>query len=362
MMSRRYSYPSGDKKLKAEEEMKKINNARDLLKKHFAQGHKNSSPCDCRPGTKSTPPPPPPPHNDKAEEEAARKRSTERAAEAERARKAAEATAAAERERRAAQDRAQSDRAAAKDAVEQQKISDDEALRWRVSIGIIAAWVLVSLFSIATLGLEHVWHNIATSIEQMFAKHDDPKPKLQNDSTNDTSTYQQPKAPPDNSAMPPPQDVVTDQISEQAERDQEAQKQKTLDILKYQNDVDRAQKVIDHCTQQIAELDAQIANPDIAISEKMKLTDFQNQQRNYLSQAQLDMNTAQKMLAELTGKPAPLPIEVAPHVIPQSSVIDHQALGRPADAIIKPNRVNNTAPSDPPQPARIRDFSNLLKH
>ncbi|MFX5321163.1 hypothetical protein ABTD29_20125, partial [Acinetobacter baumannii] len=79
--------------------------------------------------------------------------------------KAAEATAAAERERRAAQDRAQSDRAAAKDAVEQQKISDDEALRWRVSIGIIAAWVLVSLFSIATLGLEHVWHNIATSIE-----------------------------------------------------------------------------------------------------------------------------------------------------------------------------------------------------
>lgn len=351
-------YPSGDKKLKAEEEMKKINNARDVLKKHFAQGHKNTGPCDCRPGTKS----PPPPQNNKAEEEAARRRNAERAAEAERARKAAETAAAAERARQAAQDRAESDRAAAvKDAVEQQRASQDEALRWRVSIGIVAAWILVSLFSIVSLGVEHVWHNIATSVEQMFAKHDDPKPDLQTNQTTNTSTYQQPQAPPDNSAMPPPEDPVLDQISEQAKRDQEAQTQKTYDILKYQNDVDRAQKVIDHCTQQIAEFETQIANPSIGVSEKMKLVDMQNQQRKYLSQAQMDMNTAQKMLAELTGKPAPIPIPVAPHVIPQPSVIDQQDLRRQADAFLHPNKSSTPPPFTPNQSTQVRNFSDLLK-
>ncbi|MDR3613049.1 MAG: J domain-containing protein [Candidatus Obscuribacterales bacterium] len=357
-------YPSGDKKLKAEEEMKKINNARDVLKKHFAQGHKNSGPCDCRPGTKSSPPPPPPPppHNDKAEEEAARRRNAERAAEAERARKAAEAAAAAERERKAAKDRAEAERAATvKDAVEQQRASEDEALRWRVSIGIIAAWILVSLFSIVSLGVEHVWHNIATSVEQMFAKHDDPKPDLQTNQTINTSTYQQPQAPPENSAMPPPEDPVLDQISEQAKRDQEAQRQKTYDILKYQNDVDRDQKVIDRYTQQIAESEIQIANRSIGVSEKMKLVDMQNQQRNYLSKAQMDMNTAQKMLAELTGKPAPLPIPVEPHVVPQPAVIDQQDLRRRADAFINSNKPSTPPPFTPTQSTQVRNFSDLLK-
>jgi len=41
-------YPVGKKRQKAEEKMKKINNARDLLKKHFSESHKATGYCACR--------------------------------------------------------------------------------------------------------------------------------------------------------------------------------------------------------------------------------------------------------------------------------------------------------------------------
>ncbi|MGI0135400.1 MAG: J domain-containing protein, partial [Candidatus Micrarchaeaceae archaeon] len=42
-------FPTEDGKKDAEEELKKINNAKDDLKNHFENNHKASGPCACKP-------------------------------------------------------------------------------------------------------------------------------------------------------------------------------------------------------------------------------------------------------------------------------------------------------------------------
>lgn len=166
---------NADAKRDAEEELKRINNNYEKLRKHFESEHRSGPSCRCQPAAAG-----PPPHNahqssnqnansqsgahaDRKwqEEQAARKRAEEQqrqAAEAEAARKAPEearqrdqerqrkeaAEAAARRAAEAAQ-RAQEKQRAAEEAVKSESTRKEEVLRWKCSrligvafIGLIA--------------------------------------------------------------------------------------------------------------------------------------------------------------------------------------------------------------------------------
>ncbi|MBL0184922.1 MAG: J domain-containing protein [Candidatus Obscuribacter sp.] len=148
---------NADAKREAEEELKKINNMFEKLKKHFETEHTSGPGCRCKPAAAG--PPPNNPHNasggqkantkpgateadkKRQEEEAARKRTAERerqTAEAEAARRAAEAA-----------QRAKEKHKAAEDAIKSESSRKEEMLRWKCAaaigltfIGLIAyCWV-----------------------------------------------------------------------------------------------------------------------------------------------------------------------------------------------------------------------------
>lgn len=137
---------SADAKREAEEELKKINNTFEKLKKHFESEHKSGPSCRCQPAAAG--PPPNNSHNTNAtqkndpkassgpteterkrqEEEATRKRTEQRqrqAAEAEAAQRAAEAT-----------QRAQQKHQATDDAIKCESERREEALRWKCSLAV----------------------------------------------------------------------------------------------------------------------------------------------------------------------------------------------------------------------------------
>lgn len=137
---------NADAKREAEEELKKINNMFEKLKKHFESDHKSGPGCRCQPAAAG-----PPPNNTqnsgsnqkagpktssgpteadrkRREEEATRKRTQERqrqAAEAEAAQRAAEAAR-----------RAQQKQQAAEDAIKSEAQRKEELLRWKCAVAV----------------------------------------------------------------------------------------------------------------------------------------------------------------------------------------------------------------------------------
>ncbi len=137
---------SADAKLEAEEELKKINNMFEKLKKHFENEHTSGPGCRCKPAAAG--PPPNNSHNSagnqktgpkpssgpteaekKRQEEAATRKRTE-----ERQRQAAE-TEAAQRAAEAAQ-RAQQKQQAADDAIKSEAERKEEVLRWKCTLAV----------------------------------------------------------------------------------------------------------------------------------------------------------------------------------------------------------------------------------
>lgn len=137
---------SADAKREAEEELKKINNMFEKLKKHFESEHTSGPSCRCKPAAAG-----PPPNNShsaagnqktgpkpssgpteaerkRQEEEATRKRTEERqrqAAEAEASQQAAEAA-----------QRAQQKHQAAEDAIKSEPKRREEVLRWKCALAV----------------------------------------------------------------------------------------------------------------------------------------------------------------------------------------------------------------------------------
>jgi hypothetical protein len=172
-------FPTEDGKAYADEELKKINNSRDVLKKHFATDHSENSQCACKPrpgnasqgsGRAGTGHGPGPgkrrttQETNAAEEAEAKRRNAERARATEEARQKAAAEAAA----RAAQQAAPS---SAGNLVEQIKSANDEALRWRLTLCIGAAWLALSLFGCVGMGVKHWWHDTSFKLQNMFPAH-----------------------------------------------------------------------------------------------------------------------------------------------------------------------------------------------
>ncbi len=292
-------FPSEHGKKDAEEELKKINDAKDKLSKHFASEHKATGPCACNPtgakpkqqersGTGQGPGPGKrrTTQENSYEEAEARRRNEERAkrnAEQD-AEKAKQAAAAAETAKA---------QAAVKTAVDQSRQIDDERLRWKISIGIIVAWIALNFFGFASMSAKSMWKDFSWKWER---DHPSPPAPSQtttqpvNDYTSSDSAWQQQQ-----------------QEAAQKRRDEDAEKLKQQKIYEAKMSIDRYQKVIEHCTGEISKIDLQLADPNVSDYEKRRSLSFQNQQRQYLSEAQENLKMAQQDLANLTGVAAPPP-------------------------------------------------------
>lgn len=142
---------SADAKREAEEELKKINNYFEKLKKHFESEHKSGPGCRCQPAAASPPPNSSQNKNSnqnnnsssssgsseaerkRQEEEATRKRTAERErkeAEEEAARRAAQATQSAQQKQQAADE-----------AIKSEAIRNEEQVRWKCTLVIAITFV-----------------------------------------------------------------------------------------------------------------------------------------------------------------------------------------------------------------------------
>lgn len=296
-------FPKAEAKAEAEEEMKKINNARDDLKKHFASNHKATGYCACRPGAATDKPraragtgQAPGPgkrrttQENNTEEAEARRRNDERA------RRAAEDEAAAKAKQAAANAQRATSEQSAQSALEQTKLAADEKLRWKISIGIIVAWVCLNAFGAFSMNAKSWWHDFSWKWERDHA----PTPPAQinpQTSTPDTvSPYNKFPGGGQNTWQ-------QQQDADQKRRDEQAESQKKQDIYNTRAAIDRYQKTIVHCTSEIAKVDAQLADPSVSDYEKRKSSSFADAQRGYLAEAQGNLAEAQKRFTELTGRP-----------------------------------------------------------
>lgn len=164
-------FPTEEGKKDAEEELKKINNAKDDLKNHFEKNHKASGSCACKsspgsstqgsnqgsarsgqgpgPGKRKTT------QETNREEEEAQRRSRAREA------KAAAEAAEKERQRQEAASAAAAQKQTAQQAAEQTKLLEDERLRWKVTLCIGAAWLGLSLFGWIGTSIKAWWHDVS---------------------------------------------------------------------------------------------------------------------------------------------------------------------------------------------------------
>jgi len=165
-------FPTADGKKSADEELKKINDARDRLKAHFAKEHKTSGQCACNPGggtsqagqnsarTGTSQGPGPgkrrTAQESDTEETEAKRRSSERAS------KAAEQDAA---QTAAAFDTTATQRSSS-DAIEQSKLIEDERLRWKAALCLGAVWLGLSAFGFMGTGIKAWWHDVSWKWQQ----------------------------------------------------------------------------------------------------------------------------------------------------------------------------------------------------
>jgi curved DNA-binding protein CbpA len=189
-------FPTSDGKLEAEEELKQINNARDVLKKHFEQDHSESPSCACRQTanasqseTRTGPSPGPGPGKRKTTQETNREE-----ADAERRTREREAAAAAEaaekeRQRKAAED-LHAQELTEKQIQEQLKAREDERLRWKLSACIGAAWIALSLFGWMGTSLKAWWHDFSWKWERDHAPQQSTQPTPAPSSNNYVPPYQ----------------------------------------------------------------------------------------------------------------------------------------------------------------------------
>lgn len=179
-------FPNEDGKRDAEEELKKINNAKDLLWKHFESPSHTATGCDCQqavgansqqssgdpqpgPQAKTHHGPGPGPQRKTTAEEEAIRRDQQRKAKA----------AAEEAARQAAQQSGQQNHKAFEDAAKQQGSFDEERLRWKIALieGII--FVGLSVLGLIAIPIADSIRSAASTINNQTViaeKKDDNDP------------------------------------------------------------------------------------------------------------------------------------------------------------------------------------------
>jgi len=177
-------FPTADGKKDAEEELKRINNAKDQLKAHFETGHKASGPCACKPSAGASSQtsnqtsgrtgqgPSPGPGKRRTTQETNKEEADAKRRNEERARKTAEQAAEKARQNAAAE-KEKAAQNSVKNAVDQTKLLEDERLRWRVTLCLGAAWLGLSLFGFVGMGLKSWWHDVSWNWERDHPAHSD---------------------------------------------------------------------------------------------------------------------------------------------------------------------------------------------
>jgi curved DNA-binding protein CbpA len=310
--------PSAEHKEFAEEELKKINNAKDVLTKHFsASGGHRATGCDCQAGAaagagasrgsssgSAGPGPGPNYHRSKTaddkyrEEQAAKKRDAER-----KAREEAEANAKRQQEQYTHQTTQQT----MESAMQQQAALQDEKLRWQISIGLIIAFVVLEIFGTMAIGAKTWWKDM--SWKWQHSTQSNPPPI----NNNPITTTPEPYIPPEYrfpGGNPTSWKKFMD--DEEEKRKQRDQKQHDDDVYFTKLEIDKYQKVIEHCNSELTNLEIKIADPSISEYEKVKLREMRDFRQKNLAEGQSGLKYAQEKLAKLTGE---TPAQVAPSLV-----------------------------------------------
>ncbi|MFA6555287.1 MAG: DnaJ domain-containing protein [Candidatus Obscuribacterales bacterium] len=313
-------FQNAEGKSDAEEELKKINNAKDLLAKHFDGGHKDTGVCDCRsnsdedqfqrapgstgPGrkTKST-------DDIFREEQAAKQRDSERSQEA---RQKAEQAAKEDHEQ------------TVKTAFAQESERNTESLRWKISIGSGAAFVLLMFLPVIA---DFVAPPILAGQNVVYGEHGESEKSKQ--VAADWQSYQKDKEQVASTLVLSGMSIDTFNwrppfISSSADADslsraayqqlvvkvEEQKKHHAMDVYQARGDVDRYEKAIARSQSVLVEADAKLAQPNISINEQRFAIADQDSHRKYLQENQESLKLAQQRLAELEGEsPGAVPVE-----------------------------------------------------
>lgn len=205
-------FQSEEDKHEAQEELKKINNANDIFKKHFDGAHKDSG-CECqKPAAtagaeqrKHGPGPGPQPHKKTSDDpEAEAKRRDE-----ERRRKAAaeEATRKAEEQRKQQQQQDATGSTTFEQAQKQQEQLKYNKLRWQIAAGEAALFIGLCIFGNVGHGIKEWWHDFSWKWERDHAPHQeykpDPTPSYAPDVTPNSNPFGPVGPPPENPNMLP---------------------------------------------------------------------------------------------------------------------------------------------------------------
>lgn len=302
---------SADAKREAEEELKKINNNFEKLKKHFESEHKSGPSCRCQPAAAG-----PPPNNSRNKtadqnnsssssserSEAERKRQEEEASRkrtAERERKEAEAEAA----RRAAQaaQSAQQKQQATEEAINNEALRKEEALRWKFTLLIAVTFVTLVGYCWIGCAARDLVHWSGKQWDDFQSQF---KPKQEVPSAPPSYAPQEPSQPYE-PYIPPYEKFPggnptswTQYHNEHTERRKaEEEKQRQQDIYFAKLQIDRAQKAIDQCSHDIAQLELKLADPTISEIEKNKLRETHDFQQRNLNSALTELREAQDKLS-----------------------------------------------------------------
>lgn len=296
----------------ATEELKKFNWAKDILKPHFENGrHNRNGACACKPSTSSGSagraghaPGPGPGRRSKTAEETQHEEAEAKRKSEERARKAAEEAAQKQQE--------QSKSAGAQsmqDAVAQDNALKEQRLRWQIAAGLGVAFIALCLFGWIGTGVKSWWHDVTWQWERDHAPKPDPKP------IDPTPTPYVPPYEPtpggDNSTWQQQQD------QEQKRRDEEAKKQKDQDIYFAKLEIDKYEKMIEHCNSELTQLELKISDAMISDYEKNKLRDMRDFRQKNLAEGQAGLQAAQEKLRQLQGDTAP--VTTTPFTMPFNS-------------------------------------------
>lgn len=254
-------YPNEEHKREAEEELKKINNAKDLLKSHFKSAdHKEAGACDCRPGASEQaqsarqPGSTGPGRKAKTTAESRREEWEAQFRNEERSRRAED-----DAKGRAEQAAQEAHAETVKTAFNEESQRNTEPLRWKICIGSLAVFVLLAFVpGIAYL----VEQPILAGQNVIYGQHGESDQSRQlseewqaylHDKAQVASTIMpQLSGAGDTSSWRPPfvsNDINADNFSRQAYQElvvkaQAQKKQHAMDVYKARSDVDRYQRAI----------------------------------------------------------------------------------------------------------------------
>jgi curved DNA-binding protein CbpA len=248
----------------AEDELKKINDARDKLTEHFKTRHNPSGACACKPQQQNN------------ESKSADSSQSSRAYEAEGASRRKQ-----EEAKRAAQEAAERMNKEKETQAAELVQAKEERLRWKVSAYLAATWLALIGFS---WGWEHTHPYYPPTID-----------------------YSASNVGPIVAAPPSDPASVKRQQEEDLKRSQEENWIKKADELRSAKiQVDSCQRAIADAAKRAALLEAQLADPNpMSETQRANLLNYQNLQKSLLSDAQTKLVTSQKDVATLEAQQMP---------------------------------------------------------